>query len=160
MHMMRILCTNQQIATCGLLESFHSLCCCMCSLHTEIEVAWAEMDQEDDNQQDTLCELGQRYISHAIELCSSSMFNRIWAGQDSGYDSGSPGHKVQLWVAPAQEASTEAVLSGSSYSWIPSHQMPDFVTAVQAAVDACCVPGITAQVSLQPSVAFKLPAHN
>ncbi|KAL3133860.1 hypothetical protein ABBQ32_008326 [Trebouxia sp. C0010 RCD-2024] len=116
------------------------------NLHTEIEVAWAEMDQEDDNQQDTLCELGQRYISHAIELCSSSMFNRIWAGQDSGYDSGSPGHKVQLWVAPAQEASTEAVLSGSSYSWIPSHQMPDFVTAVQAAVDACCVPGITAQV--------------
>lgn len=122
----------------------------MCSLHTEIEVAWAEMDPEDDNQQDTLCELGQRYISHAMELCSSSMFNRIWAGQDSGYDSGRPSHKVQVWVAPAQEASSEAVPSGSSYSWVPSHQMPEFVAAVQAAADACCVSGITAQVSLHP----------
>ena len=130
-----------------------------CSLHTEIETAWAEMDQEDDTQQDTLCELGQRYISTAVNLSSSSMFNRIWAGQDSVYDSGSPSHTVQVWVARAQEASTEAVPSSSSYSWVPSDQMPDFVAAVQATANTCCVPGITAQVSFQPCVVFKLTAQ-
>lgn len=120
----------------------------MCSLHTDCEAMWAEMDPEDTTQQDTLCELGQRYVNQAVELCSSGMFDRIWADQDSIYDSGGPSHEVQMWVAPAQDASSEVVPSGSSYSWVSSHQMPDFVAAVQAAADTCCVPGITAQVSL------------
>lgn len=105
------------------------------------------MDQEDDAQLDKLCDLGQRYIDSAVEVCRSGRFDSIWTGQPSPYDSGSPSHEVLLWVAPAEDAGSEAVQAGREYSSVPSNQIPEFVAAVQASADACCVSGITAQVS-------------
>ena len=106
------------------------------------------MEQEEDTRLDELCDLGQRYIDSAVEVCSSSRFDSIWTGQDSPYDSGSPSHEMVLWVAPAEDVGTEAVQAGRGYSSVPSNQMPDFVAAVQASADTCCVSGITAQVGL------------
>lgn len=122
----------------------------MCSVHTEFDMVLAEMDEETDAQLQDLCDLGQTYINQAVEMCSSSMFDCIWTGQESSYDSGRPSHTVELWVAPTEDVGSEVVQNGSSYSSVPSHQMPAFVAAVQEAADACCAPGITAQVGSHP----------
>ena len=108
------------------------------------------MEQEDATQLDELCDLGHNYINSAVEVCSSGRFDSIWTGQASPYNSASSSHQVVLWVATAQDASSEAVHTGKRYSSVPSNQMPDFVAAVQASADTCCVSGITAQVGSHP----------
>ena len=108
------------------------------------------MNPEDDTLLAELCDLGQRFIDSAVELCSSASFDSIWCAQPSPYDGSSPSHEVLLWVAPAQDASSEDGQAGETHSLLPSNQMAEFAAAVQASADACCVPGITAQVGLHP----------
>ena len=110
------------------------------------------MNHEDDTVLAELCDLGQRYIDSAVEVCSNSRFDSIWSGQDSPYDSSSPSHEVSLWVAPTEDANSEDVQAGERYSLVPNNQMPEFVAAVQASADTCCIPGITAQVGLHPAM--------
>lgn len=124
---------------------------CICRLHTDIATLLADIDPEDETQLDELFRLGHRYIGSAVEVCSSSSFDSIWTGQESPYDTGSPSHEVVLWVAPADNASSEPGQDGK-YSSVPSDQMAVFVAAVQASADTCCVPGITAQVNLHPAL--------
>lgn len=121
---------------------------CVCRLHTDIATLLADVDLENETQLEELFQLGHRYVGIAVEVCSSSSLDSIWTGQDSPYDSGSPSHEVVLWVAPADKASNGPVQDGKRYSSVPSDQMADFVAAVQASADTCCVPGITAQVNL------------
>lgn len=126
---------------------------CVCRLHTHIATLLADIDPENENdtQLDKLFELGHKYVGSAVDICSSSRLDSIWTGQDSPYDSGSPSHEVVLWVAPADSASNEPGQDGK-YSSVPSDQMAEFVAAVQASADKCCVPGITAQVPLHSTL--------
>ena len=115
-------------------------------LQRECFQALAEVNPEDDAHLNMCYELGQDYINAAIQLCSSAMLNSIWADQDSSYQHTSPTHEVVLWVAPADDPGGPEIQNGDSYSLVPSDCMAEFVSAVQAAADSCCVSGITAKV--------------
>lgn len=127
---------------------------CVCRSHTEIAMLLADIDPENENdtQLEELFKLGHSYVATAVEVCSSSRLDSIWTGQESPYDTGSPSHEVVLWVAPADSASNEPVQDGNRYSSVPSNQMADFVAAVQASADTCCVAGITVQVNLHSTL--------
>ena len=116
-------------------------------LQRECFQALAEVNPEDDAQLSMCFEVGQEYINAAIQLCSSTMLNSIWTNQDTSYQNKSPTHQVVLWLAPVDDPGSPEIQNGASYSSVPSNLMTDFMSAVQAAADSCCVSGITAKVS-------------
>ena len=125
---------------------------CLCRLYEKCIPALEQVVSGDHTQTDSLYELSQQYISTALEVCSSTTLDRIWGDQDPYCSDANASHVVELWVAPAADMSSEDVQEGKAYSSVPSHEMADFVVAVQAAVDSCGVSGITAQVCVLSQV--------
>ena len=104
-------------------------------------------DISHDSLLDELFQLGQQYINSALELCSNNALASIWSEQDTAFQQEGSTHEIKIWAVPAvNEDSRPDVQAGDSYNSLPSH-LAEFVTAVQASVDACCVPGIQAKVS-------------